>query len=389
MHRRRFLSLATSTLPALAALAALGCRDDDAGLGPVVVPDGALDLRDFGAVGDGRSDDAGAFVLALEEARTSGRPLFVPRASRAWLLGAPLELAGVTIVGEGELSRIVAAGALALRIAGDVTLRGLRVEAAARTAGARAIDNPAGRVLAEDVRFVAAQNVAGNVGASRYARCTFESWNSVVGTTAWSGDSAFDDCDFVGTNGVDVQGGRFTGCRMRGGGAGLTDGQGWGVHMPLGTAAVPPVFDRCDVRGDGAKAYGMGLGDAGVCTVVDSVVRGARWGIYVRSRSSVTAERTSIAGGVAGFELDRLPASAGPRAGIDKFGDTDSVLRQCCLHATLGFDVIVPADDGLGHVVLDGTAAGRIGVRARDAGALSAEGTPAAVVRTGASNGRC
>lgn len=71
---------------------------------------GAIDLRAFGAVGDGVRDDGPAFARALDAARTSGGELFVPAGTylvtdRAIHDGARFAaLAGVTIFGEGPRS---------------------------------------------------------------------------------------------------------------------------------------------------------------------------------------------------------------------------------------------------------------------------------------------
>lgn len=56
-----------------------------------------VNVRDFGARGDGRTDDTGAFEKAIEAARSAGASVFAPRAT--YLLTRPLVLENVSLTG--------------------------------------------------------------------------------------------------------------------------------------------------------------------------------------------------------------------------------------------------------------------------------------------------
>ncbi|HSA81851.1 MAG TPA: glycosyl hydrolase family 28-related protein [Geminicoccaceae bacterium] len=65
-----------------------------------------VNVRDFGAMGDGVTDDAAAFQAAIAAAQTRSSPVYVPASPIAYILGATLTLDGVSMVGEGAGSTL-------------------------------------------------------------------------------------------------------------------------------------------------------------------------------------------------------------------------------------------------------------------------------------------
>ena len=67
------------------------------------LPDGVLDVRSFGARGDGTADDSAAVQRAIDQAAQTGAAAFVPAGT--YRCPTPIELpAGVTLRGEGAQS---------------------------------------------------------------------------------------------------------------------------------------------------------------------------------------------------------------------------------------------------------------------------------------------
>lgn len=92
----------------------------------------ALNVLDFGAIGDGLTDDTAAVIAALAAARDQNRPLYVPEGD--YLTGSTLEIAeGVDVFGDGHdsLLRWVAdPGDYAVRITGgNSSLRKMQLNA--------------------------------------------------------------------------------------------------------------------------------------------------------------------------------------------------------------------------------------------------------------------
>lgn len=89
-----------------------------------------VDVRDFGAIGDGVTDDAAAFQAAIATAQTRSSPVYVPASPTAYLLGASLTLDGVALVGEGAGStlKLALSSGAALQLMGSgPRLSGLRL----------------------------------------------------------------------------------------------------------------------------------------------------------------------------------------------------------------------------------------------------------------------
>ena len=166
-----------------------------------------VNVRDFGAVGDGVTDDAGAFQAAIATAQTRSSPVYVPASPTAYLLGASLTLDGVALVGEGAGStlKLALSSGAALQLVGtgprlsglrllgpgasavpsspaDVDLSGISLDGVAILGGAE------GAIL-HDVEIVACQSalvIEGDVGAIIGCRFAFNRTgvDVVAGATA-------------------------------------------------------------------------------------------------------------------------------------------------------------------------------------------------------------
>jgi hypothetical protein len=89
-----------------------------------------VNVRDFGAIGDGVSDDSAAFQAALAAAQARSGAAYVPASSNAYLIGAGLVLDGVGLVGDGpgSLLKLALASGFGLQLAGDAPrVAGLRL----------------------------------------------------------------------------------------------------------------------------------------------------------------------------------------------------------------------------------------------------------------------
>jgi hypothetical protein len=89
-----------------------------------------VNVRDFGAMGDGVTDDAAAFQAAIATAQTRSSPVYVPASPTAYLIGASLTLDGVTLLGEGAGSTLklgLSSGAALQLMGTGPRLSGLRL----------------------------------------------------------------------------------------------------------------------------------------------------------------------------------------------------------------------------------------------------------------------
>jgi len=89
-----------------------------------------VNVRDFGALGDGIIDDSAAFAAAITAAQSRGAKVYVPASATPYVLGATIELEGVTMVGDGAGStlRVGLPSGAAIQLAGSgAGLIGLRV----------------------------------------------------------------------------------------------------------------------------------------------------------------------------------------------------------------------------------------------------------------------
>jgi len=122
----------------------------------------SVNVKDFGAKGDGVTDDSDAFQAAITAAEGRRSPVFVPASPAPYLLGSGLVLDGVAMIGEGggSILKTNAAIGVGLQLAGSSPmLRGLRILGP----GATAWPSSAAEV---DLEGIALDGVAVASGAS-------------------------------------------------------------------------------------------------------------------------------------------------------------------------------------------------------------------------------
>jgi Pectate lyase superfamily protein len=89
-----------------------------------------VNVRDFGALGDGITDDSAAFAAAISVAQSRAAPVYVPASATPYVLGATLVLDAMTMIGDGAGSTLkvgLASGA-GVHLAGSgANLIGVRV----------------------------------------------------------------------------------------------------------------------------------------------------------------------------------------------------------------------------------------------------------------------
>ncbi|MEM7022796.1 MAG: glycosyl hydrolase family 28-related protein [Pseudomonadota bacterium] len=107
---------------------------DGNGSGLIVTPSGAstgralgehlaniVNVRDFGAIGDGATDDSTSFQAAIAAAQVRSAVVRVPAGPTPYLIGAGLVLDGVTVVGDGpgSMLKLGLANGTAIQLTGD------------------------------------------------------------------------------------------------------------------------------------------------------------------------------------------------------------------------------------------------------------------------------
>ena len=150
-----------------------------------------VNVRDFGAIGDGVADDSAAFQAAIAAAGPRKRLVYVPASSSAYLIGTGLVLDGVALVGDGpgSIVQLSLATGFGLKLTGDSRICGLRVLGPGAGAWPQnatevslgsilldgiLIDGAANRAILYDVEVAACHTglaIEGRVGA--IAQCAF------------------------------------------------------------------------------------------------------------------------------------------------------------------------------------------------------------------------
>jgi hypothetical protein len=89
-----------------------------------------VNVRDFGAIGDGVTNDSAAFQAALSAAQARSGVAYVPASPNPYVIGAALVLDGVGLVGDGpgSMLKLAMATGFGVQLAGDhPRLAGLRL----------------------------------------------------------------------------------------------------------------------------------------------------------------------------------------------------------------------------------------------------------------------
>ncbi|WP_186099383.1 glycosyl hydrolase family 28-related protein [Burkholderia gladioli] len=117
--------MAWAALGATAAIAATPGDSPGAPAAAVAQPANSLNVADYGAIGDGRSDCTQAMQNAFNTAASQHRTAFIPAGT--YLHSAVLTLGGVTVTGAGAQTILVASNPdqEALRLTGSATLSNL------------------------------------------------------------------------------------------------------------------------------------------------------------------------------------------------------------------------------------------------------------------------
>jgi hypothetical protein len=161
-----------------AAATAAGVRAGESAAAPdaalAELTNDALDPRDYGAVGDGTTDDQAALQRCLDDAATLGKPVFVPPLTFAH--SSTLTATGVRVFGAGWKSHLKATtgSASAFRLRGD----GPAIENVRLTCpgAARETDTPGAGIDVQATRFVVRRcsvDSFGNAGIKLSRVCTY------------------------------------------------------------------------------------------------------------------------------------------------------------------------------------------------------------------------
>ncbi len=118
-----------------------------------------VNVRDFGAIGDGVSDDSAAFQAALAAAQARSSAVHVPASSTPYLVGAALVLDGAGLIGDGpgSMLKLGLSSGFAIQLTGDAPrLAGLRLLGpGASTWPHSAVEVNLGTVALDGVRIAA------------------------------------------------------------------------------------------------------------------------------------------------------------------------------------------------------------------------------------------
>jgi Pectate lyase superfamily protein len=207
-----------------------------------------VNVRDFGALGDGVTDDSAAFAAAITAAQGRGARVYVPASATPYAIGATIALDGLTMTGDGAGSvlRVGLPSGAGITLAGSgAGLIGLRVlgPGAAAWPGSPA-DVDLGAVALDGVRIASGAEDA-TIQAVEVAACA-------TALAIEGGVQAIVGCDFSHS---------FRGIEIRSGAAGAIfvtrtrlHACTRGIHTD-GAAA----FDQLALRGGAVSACGHGL----------------------------------------------------------------------------------------------------------------------------------
>jgi hypothetical protein len=207
-----------------------------------------VNVRDFGALGDGITDDSAAFAAAIIAAQSRGARIYVPASATPYLIGATLMLDGSTMQGDGAGSVLKAGlpSGAAIELAGTgaalLELRLLGSGASSWPASAAAVDLSA--VTMDGVR-IASGALDATVQGVEVAACA--TGLAVEGGVRTIVDCAFSYC----RRGIEVRSGAARAIAVA-----RTQIHACSVGLRTDGAAA---FDQLAVHGGRISACGHGL----------------------------------------------------------------------------------------------------------------------------------
>jgi hypothetical protein len=207
-----------------------------------------VNVRDFGALGDGITDDSAAFAAAISAAQNRGALVYAPASATPYLLGAALVLDGVTMTGDGagSILKFALASGAGIELSGSgAGLAGLRV------LGPGASSWP-GSPADVDLSAVALDGVRIPSGAADATLRSVEIAGCTTALAIEGGTRAVVDCAFsYSMRGIEIRSGAEGAILLT---RTLCHACTNGVLTDAGAS-----FDQLAVRGAGMSACGHGL----------------------------------------------------------------------------------------------------------------------------------
>jgi Pectate lyase superfamily protein len=207
-----------------------------------------VNVRDFGALGDGITDDGAAFTAAISAAQSRGALVYVPASATPYLLGTGLVLDGVAMIGDGAGSILK----LALPSGAGIELTG----SGAGLAGLRLLGPGAsswpGSPADVDLSAVALDGVRITSGAADSTLRSVEVAACATALAIEGGTKAVVDCAFSYS---------IRGIEIRNGAVGAVVVTGTSCHACTSGIRTDGAasFDQLAVRDGGMSACGHGL----------------------------------------------------------------------------------------------------------------------------------
>jgi hypothetical protein len=207
-----------------------------------------VNVHDFGALGDGITDDSAAFAAAISAAQSRAALTYVPASTTPYLIGAGVVLDGVTMIGDGAgsiLKLALASGAGVELTGSGAGLAGLRV------LGPGAASWP-GSPADVDLSAVALDGVRIASGAADATLRSVEVAGCATALAIEGGIKAVVGCAFSYS---------IRGIEIRSGAAGAILVSGTSCHACTSGVRTDGAasFDQLAVHGGGMSACGHGL----------------------------------------------------------------------------------------------------------------------------------
>lgn len=157
----------------------------------------AISVKDFGAVGDGTTDDAAAFNAALTASvgALAGRAVYVPGSNARYKIGSTIAVpGGATLFGDGPRSSsflIKAFNGTFLTLADGSNLQGLRMDGAGATRTGKGIEHTGGNQIVRDLFLYDTEDTAVYFTTTSGANCHYENvtayvYGSTTATNKWA-----------------------------------------------------------------------------------------------------------------------------------------------------------------------------------------------------------